>query len=191
MNTVPWASLIDRVPRLPDELRIAVLIFLCVATSILAVVLVVRRLTGSAPAEIESRLRDIENADRSRDQLGSILRGSEVADLSGLGLGGNWLRDLSFTQRLNHLIGQAGLEMGVAEILGFMTLAAFLAGATAYAGLEKLRAEGAISDDETVVCLVTGNGLKDVPAATQAVTVPAPVAADIDAVADLLDRADR
>lgn len=39
------------------------------------------------------------------------------------------------------------------------------AGATAYAGLEKMRREGSISDDETVVCLVTGNGLKDVKSA--------------------------
>lgn len=41
------------------------------------------------------------------------------------------------------------------------------AGATAYAGLEKMRAEGTVTADETVVCLVTGNGLKDVRSAIQ------------------------
>ena len=34
---------------------------------------------------------------------------------------------------LTRVLAQAGLEMGAAEILGFMSLAAFLAGATAYA----------------------------------------------------------
>jgi threonine synthase len=65
------------------------------------------------------------------------------------------------------------------------------AGAAALAGLESSLDRSLVGRDERVVLLVTGIGLKDVPAATQAVTVPAPVAADIDAVADLLDRADR
>lgn len=39
------------------------------------------------------------------------------------------------------------------------------AGATSLAGLEKLREAGTVGDDETVVCLVTGNGLKDIQSA--------------------------
>ena len=46
-----------------------------VAVPLLAVVLVVRRLTGSAPAEIESRLRDIENTNEYFAD-----RGVEVVD---------------------------------------------------------------------------------------------------------------
>lgn len=55
------------------------------------------------------------------------------------------------------------------------------AGATAYAGLEKMRAEGAISDDETVVCLVTGNGLKDVKSAIRVAGSPIPIDPTLDA----------
>ena len=43
------------------------------------------------------------------------------------------------------------------------------AGATGFAGLAKLVAEGAIGKDERVVCMVTGNGLKDVTTAITAV----------------------
>ncbi|MEA1928414.1 MAG: threonine synthase [Candidatus Auribacterota bacterium] len=46
------------------------------------------------------------------------------------------------------------------------------AGATAYAGLEKIREEGIIGDDEIVVCLVTGNGLKDVKSAIKVAGEP-------------------
>jgi len=55
------------------------------------------------------------------------------------------------------------------------------AGATAYAGLEKLRAEGTVGDDETVVCLVTGNGLKDVKSAIRVAGAPISIEPSLDA----------
>ncbi len=55
------------------------------------------------------------------------------------------------------------------------------AGATAYAGLEKMRAEGTISDSETVVCLVTGNGLKDVKSAIRVAGSPIPLEPSLEA----------
>jgi threonine synthase len=65
------------------------------------------------------------------------------------------------------------------------------AGAAALAGLDGALEQSLVGRDERVVLLVTGSGLKDVTAATLAVTVPPPIAVDIDAVADLLGRADR
>ncbi|MFH1039434.1 MAG: threonine synthase [PVC group bacterium] len=55
------------------------------------------------------------------------------------------------------------------------------AGATAYAGLEKLCAEGKIGDNETVVCLVTGNGLKDVKSAIKVAGKPVSISPTLDA----------
>lgn len=43
------------------------------------------------------------------------------------------------------------------------------AGAAAYAGLKKAVQQGLVSSDETVVCLVTGSGLKDIASAMRAV----------------------
>jgi len=54
------------------------------------------------------------------------------------------------------------------------------AGATAYAGLEKMREEGTIGDDETVVCLVTGNGLKDVKSAIKVAGNPVSIQPTLD-----------
>lgn len=42
------------------------------------------------------------------------------------------------------------------------------AGAAAYAGLKKAVQQGLVSSDETVVCLVTGSGLKDIASAMRA-----------------------
>jgi threonine synthase len=41
------------------------------------------------------------------------------------------------------------------------------AGAAAFAGLQQAMADGRIGEDETVVVINTGSGLKDVPAAMQ------------------------
>ena len=66
------------------------------------------------------------------------------------------------------------------------------AGAAAYAGLVKAVAQKQVAKDETVVVLNTGNGLKDVAGAMQAVdlagTKPFPVTPDLDAVQRVVDR---
>lgn len=54
------------------------------------------------------------------------------------------------------------------------------AGATSFAGLEKLRGEGKVGDEETVVCLVTGNGLKDVQSATKVAGEPVTIEPRLD-----------
>ncbi len=65
------------------------------------------------------------------------------------------------------------------------------AGAAALAGLDSALHQSLVDRDERVVLLVTGSGLKDITPASQAVNVPTPVAADLDAIADLLDLPDR
>jgi threonine synthase len=60
------------------------------------------------------------------------------------------------------------------------------AAAAALAGLEAALDEGLVDRSERVVLLVTGTGLKDVPAALRAVRRPPPVAPDLDAVAERL-----
>lgn len=56
------------------------------------------------------------------------------------------------------------------------------AAAASLAGLEAALELGLVNRDERVVLLVTGSGLKDVPAAARAVTIPEPVEPDLDAV---------
>lgn len=60
------------------------------------------------------------------------------------------------------------------------------AAAAALAGLEAALGEGLVARDERVVLMVTGTGLKDVPAAARAVRLPDPVEPTPDAVAHAL-----
>ena len=60
------------------------------------------------------------------------------------------------------------------------------AGAAALAGLHVALAEGLVGREERVVLLVTGTGLKDVPAASRTVERPAPVRPELNAVAERL-----
>jgi threonine synthase len=56
------------------------------------------------------------------------------------------------------------------------------AGAAAYAGVAKSVREGMLKSDETVVCLVTGNGLKDIASAMKAAGEPRLIEPTLDAV---------
>ncbi|ELZ70069.1 threonine synthase [Haloferax volcanii] len=60
------------------------------------------------------------------------------------------------------------------------------ASAASVAGLRKLRGEGAVSEDEQVVCLTTGHLLKDPDAAFEAGDDPEPVPNDTEAVLEHL-----
>jgi threonine synthase len=60
------------------------------------------------------------------------------------------------------------------------------AAAAALAGLHPALAEGLVNRDERIVLLVTGSGLKDVPAAARAIKKPTPIAPDLSAVRERL-----
>ncbi len=62
------------------------------------------------------------------------------------------------------------------------------AGAAALAGLQQARADQLIGDDETVVIINTGNGLKDVPAAIQITGGTTIIEPTLDAVREALER---
>ncbi len=56
------------------------------------------------------------------------------------------------------------------------------AAAASIAGLTKLCADGTIGSADTVVALITGSGLKDVPAAMRVMEIPKPIAPTLEAV---------
>jgi threonine synthase len=56
------------------------------------------------------------------------------------------------------------------------------AGAAAYAGVAKATREGLVKSDETVVCMITGNGLKDIASAMKAAGEPRLIEPTLDAV---------
>jgi threonine synthase len=61
------------------------------------------------------------------------------------------------------------------------------AGVAGLAGLQRLRDEGALSSDERIVLMVTGNGLKDAPAGARAAGgAPDAVPPDMDRIAEAL-----
>lgn len=62
------------------------------------------------------------------------------------------------------------------------------AAAAGLAGLEAALAEGLVEHGERTVLLVTGTGLKDVPAASRAVVRPEPIPPRLDAVVEALER---
>lgn len=60
------------------------------------------------------------------------------------------------------------------------------AAAATWAGFLKARRQGLVGEEEEIVLLITGSGLKDVPAARQTVTAPAPISPNLDAFREAL-----
>ena len=84
--------------------------------------------------------------------------------------------------------GGAAVAVPDADILGAIPEIARGAGvfaepaaSCAWAGLKKAARDGLVKPDETVVCMCTGNGLKDVASARKAAGEPTPVANRVDA----------
>jgi threonine synthase len=60
------------------------------------------------------------------------------------------------------------------------------AAAASLAGLRAARDEGLVGPEERIVLLITGHGLKDIPAVSRGVISPDPLEPDLGAVADRL-----
>lgn len=80
-------------------------------------------------------------------------------------------------------VSDAEIAAAIPELASQTAVFAEPAAAAALAGLEAALREGLVRTSETVVLLITGTGLKDVPAAARAVTRPDPVEPTLEAVA--------
>jgi len=97
------------------------------------------------------------------------------------------LREVRASGGTGVIVSDEVIVTAIARLAAATGVFAEPAAAAVLAGLEAALEEGLIGRDERVVLLVTGSGLKDVPAAARAVRIPEPVAADLDAVAERLD----
>ncbi|MBI3484739.1 MAG: threonine synthase [Acidobacteria bacterium] len=85
-------------------------------------------------------------------------------------------------------ISDDAILRAIAELARLTGVFAEPAGAAVLAGLHAALEQGMVDRDERVVLLVTGTGLKDVPAASRAVERPTPIAPNLAAVADRIRR---
>jgi threonine synthase len=112
-----------------------------------------------------------------------------LADSISVGIPRNGLKALRTLRESNGDVA----DVSDSEILDAMKELARLtgvfgepAGVTCYAGLKKMVSEGRIGRDESVVLVVTGNGLKDIKSAMSAVKKPHAIKPDIDELKQLL-----
>ena len=98
------------------------------------------------------------------------------------------LADVRATGGGGVLVSEDGILDAIPRLAAATAVFAEPAAAIALAGLEAALAEELVSREERVVLLVTGTGLKDVPAAARRTRVPDPVAPEIGAVAERLGR---
>ena len=92
------------------------------------------------------------------------------------------LKDVRATGGCGILVSEDAILDSIPRLAAASSVFAEPAAAIALAGLEIALAEGKVGRGERVVLLVTGTGLKDVPAAARRVKVPAPVTPALAAV---------
>jgi threonine synthase len=98
------------------------------------------------------------------------------------------LKDIRSSGGCGVLVSEEAILDAIPRLAAATAVFAEPAAAIALAGLEIALAEGLVSRGERVVLLVTGTGLKDVPAAARRVRVPNPVAPTLEAVETFLAR---
>ncbi len=114
-----------------------------------------------------------------------------VADSIRVGVprAGHWaLQALASTNGVAVAVDDEAILEAIALIGRSSGVFAEPAAAASIAGAQKLAQDGIIAPDEVVVALITGNGLKDVPAAAKAVSFPKPIEATIEGVQDFIDQ---
>ncbi|HLD45002.1 MAG TPA: pyridoxal-phosphate dependent enzyme, partial [bacterium] len=122
------------------------------------------------------------------DHVTSLVLAQTVADSISVSAPacGDWaLRIVRETQGFGIRVADQEIISAIRELASLTGIFAEPAAATAYAGLKKAVASQLISSDETVVLLITGTGLKDVPTAMRAVTIPESIEPKIELVVSL------
>lgn len=112
-----------------------------------------------------------------------------IADSISVGIPRNGYKALNSLTESNGIV----VDVSDEEILSAMTTLARHtgvfgepAGVTAFAGLQKLAAQGVVGKDETVAFVVSGSGLKDVKSAQMAVSRPEKIKPDMDVLIDYI-----
>ncbi|KKM13826.1 hypothetical protein LCGC14_1712330, partial [marine sediment metagenome] len=62
------------------------------------------------------------------------------------------------------------------------------AGVTSYAGYKRLKEEGKISEEERIVCLITGNGLKDIDSSMKVAGEPFLIEPTLEALKEVISK---
>lgn len=113
----------------------------------------------------------VANAFRSEAKTITPVQADTLADSIAVDLPRDGLRALRAARQTGGMIlavEDAAIIAAIAE-LGVEAVFAEPAGAASYAGLQEAVRLGLVGKDETIVVVVTGSGLKDVPAAMQSV----------------------
>lgn len=84
-------------------------------------------------------------------------------------------------------VPDADIVAAIHEVARFTGVFAEPAGATAYAGFKKLLAEGVVGANDRVLVLITGNGLKDIKSARQAVGDGRTIQPDLEQLAAIVE----
>ena len=128
---------------------------------------------------------------RKRSRTFDYIKPDTIADSISVGIPRNGYKALNALEASNGWT----VDVSDEEILEAMKILARItgvfgepAGVASFAGLRKLVAEGKIGEDETVLFVVSGSGLKDIKSAERAVLKPEPIKTNLDVLINYLNK---
>lgn len=137
------------------------------------------------PVQSEGSSAIINALDSGADQVTPLEKSQTIADSISVSAPacGRWaLKIVRETGGLGIAVPDDEILSAIKELATYSGIFAEPAAAAAYAGLIKGVQTGKVSSSEVVIVMITGTGLKDIPAAMKAVSFPEPIEPDIDAV---------
>lgn len=137
------------------------------------------------PIQAEGSAAIVNAINANADHVEPLKESKTIADSISVSAPacGNWaLKLVRETHGFGITVTDNEIISAIKELATLTGIFAEPAAATAYAGLKKAVFEKRVSTDETVVVLITGTGLKDVPTAMKTVTIPESVEPNISAL---------
>jgi threonine synthase len=149
----------------------------------------IRKMPRLIAVQPEGSAAIVEALHRGADTVVAVPGAKSVADSLCVEVPRNalqCLRAIRASSGAGVAVSDQSILESIAELARLTGVFAEPAGAAALAGLRAALKERLADRDERVALLVTGTGLKDVPAAARAVQSPAPIDLNIEAVAERL-----
>lgn len=135
------------------------------------------------PVQAEGSSAIINALEKNADEVAPLSESKTIADSISVSAPacGKWaVKIVRETGGFGVTVTDEEILFAMKELASLTGIFAEPAAAAAYAGL--IKAQNRIDNNETVVVLITGTGLKDIPSAMKAVDIPKPIELSIEAV---------
>lgn len=149
----------------------------------------IEKIPAMIPVQAEGSAAIVNAFEKGKDEVEPLKEAKTIADSISVSSPacGKWaLSIVKETAGFGVKVSDEEILSAIKELAVYTGIFAEPAAAAAYAGLKKCAESGRVRAEETIVMLITGTGLKDIPTASKAVTIPNSITPELKELTSLL-----